>query len=487
MVARPHEVDDLRRAEDVSRQLMQLGLTGADTSTLLNSLATMLDAPCALVTAGGRLLASGIGGTDGDVPPEALMSALLASDTFARVRSVDPVSAMGRPPMEEAVSLGAETVHQLVAPVIEGGRLSNVLAVWIRGALPRDWQRLAIQHTATVIAFSSLRDRSQSETAQDVLQDLVTALMRRDLNRVAAIEGRLSRCGLDVDAAHVPVVLARRGDRPLDARVVERVRERLRKAGARGGAAGWENRVVALVAVPPELPSKQQERWGRTLAGELALAVHPPRRDAVAGVGPVCRGLARLAAGLQSAWEAAEIGSRLAGDRQVYEADATWFYSALLHARDAGHLDSSWRRLLRDLAVEDERSGGMLLVTLDAFFDCQQSYTETARYLYVHPNTVRYRLQKIKRVIGNRPFEDPLHRIAYHMALKAALLFGQGSRTRGSESASDAAPYVRSATSGSMYPFRTSAATRSGSRSRGSPLPPPVAVTRRTRSPSRNG
>lgn len=487
MDARPREVDDLRRAEDVARRLMQLGLTGADASTVLRTLAAVMDSPCALVTAAGRLLAGEAGPSDPDLRPEALVPVLLTSDAFGRARSADPVTATGRPPFEEEVSFASRTVRELVAPVVEGNRISSVLAVWIRDARPRDWQRLAIQHAATVLAFSSLRDRSQGETAEDVVQDLVAALMRRDLGRVVAIEGRLARRGVDVDAPHVPIVLARRGDRPLDARALERVRERLRAAGARGGAAGWEGRVVVLAASPAELSAKQQEKWGRTLAGELSLAARAPRRDTVAGVGPVCRGLARLALGLQSARQAAEIGSRLPGDRQVFEADTTWFYSALWHARETGHLDGSWRRLLKELQAEDERSGGTLLVTLDAFFDCQQSYTETARYLYVHPNTVRYRLQKIRRVVGDRPFEDPLYRIAYHMALKAALVFGQAPRGRADEPAGTGTPYARAATSASTYPLRTSSATRSGSRSRGSPQPPPVAVTRRTRSPSRNG
>ena len=49
------------------------------------------------------------------------------------------------------------------------------------------------------------------------------------------------------------------------------------------------------------------------------------------------------------------------------------------------------------------RAGGELLETLDAFFAAGGVLESAARALYVHPNTVRYRLRRVAEVTGLRP------------------------------------------------------------------------------------
>ena len=46
------------------------------------------------------------------------------------------------------------------------------------------------------------------------------------------------------------------------------------------------------------------------------------------------------------------------------------------------------------------RAGGELLETLDAFFAAGGVLESAARALFVHPNTVRYRLRRIGEVTG---------------------------------------------------------------------------------------
>jgi DNA-binding PucR family transcriptional regulator len=50
-----------------------------------------------------------------------------------------------------------------------------------------------------------------------------------------------------------------------------------------------------------------------------------------------------------------------------------------------------------------ERTGGELLETLDAFFAASGVLESAARALYVHPNTVRYRLKRVAEVTGFTP------------------------------------------------------------------------------------
>ena len=49
------------------------------------------------------------------------------------------------------------------------------------------------------------------------------------------------------------------------------------------------------------------------------------------------------------------------------------------------------------------RAGGELLETLDAFFAAGGVLESAARSLFVHPNTVRYRLRRVGEVTGLSP------------------------------------------------------------------------------------
>ncbi|QSB13321.1 helix-turn-helix domain-containing protein [Natronosporangium hydrolyticum] len=83
--------------------------------------------------------------------------------------------------------------------------------------------------------------------------------------------------------------------------------------------------------------------------------------------------------------------------------------------------DSEARRALRQQVYGGlTRAGGELLDTLDAFFAAGGVLESAARSLYVHPNTVRYRLRRITDVTGLAPTNA---RDAY--ALRLALSVGR--------------------------------------------------------------
>ena len=79
--------------------------------------------------------------------------------------------------------------------------------------------------------------------------------------------------------------------------------------------------------------------------------------------------------------------------------------------------DTEARRVLRhDAYGAVLRAGGGLLETLDAFFAAGAVLESAARELYVHPNTVRYRLKRVSEVTGLSPL-DPRDAFALRLAL----------------------------------------------------------------------
>ncbi|MBT8228513.1 MAG: helix-turn-helix domain-containing protein [Dactylosporangium sp.] len=79
--------------------------------------------------------------------------------------------------------------------------------------------------------------------------------------------------------------------------------------------------------------------------------------------------------------------------------------------------DAEARRVLRqEVYAALQRSGAELVETLDAFFAANGVLEGTARALFVHPNTVRYRLRRIASVTGFLPL-DPRDALCLRFAL----------------------------------------------------------------------
>jgi hypothetical protein len=73
-------------------------------------------------------------------------------------------------------------------------------------------------------------------------------------------------------------------------------------------------------------------------------------------------------------------------------------------------------QLVRDVYRPLESSGTALVETVSAFLEQASSLEAAARLLFVHPNTVRYRLRRVAEITGYTP-TDPRHAFAVRLAL----------------------------------------------------------------------
>ncbi|MFY1637165.1 PucR family transcriptional regulator [Solwaraspora sp. WMMB335] len=262
--------------------------------------------------------------------------------------------------------------------------------------------REAVLRFSREIAFAAARvyaRAAETRGAWDArLQALlVDALLRGDSSDVLA--SRAAALGW-TDAAPVAVVVGRSPGGEVTA-VLQIVYRAARRLGVETiGGVHNDRLVVVLGGAADSLAAT-----GRLL-------------DAF-GSGPVVVG--PVVASLDEATESAR--AALAG----YRAAPAWptaprpvAAADLLPERALAGDPEARRRLRRDVYAALVRAGGELLETLDAFFACGAVLEATARALFVHPNTVRYRLRRVGEVTGLSPFAA---RDAY--ALQMALAIGR--------------------------------------------------------------
>lgn len=71
----------------------------------------------------------------------------------------------------------------------------------------------------------------------------------------------------------------------------------------------------------------------------------------------------------------------------------------LLKGISSRQIDDVCKRMLKDLAFPDDEMNVELKRTLKAYLDCHCSIMETANRLYLHRNTVRYRIKKCEEIL----------------------------------------------------------------------------------------
>jgi DNA-binding PucR family transcriptional regulator len=81
------------------------------------------------------------------------------------------------------------------------------------------------------------------------------------------------------------------------------------------------------------------------------------------------------------------------------------------------------RQLVQEVFRPLAEAGSSVLETVTAFLDHGGSVEGTARAMFVHANTVRYRLRRAAEVTGLSP-GDPRHAYTYRVALTLGRLSG---------------------------------------------------------------
>lgn len=118
------------------------------------------------------------------------------------------------------------------------------------------------------------------------------------------------------------------------------------------------------------------------------------------GIGNGYCGIKGIKKSFREAKLALEVGKYLFGSGQVIYYHDLGVYSLLLKNTDIVELKDFVHEMLGPLEVYDLNKKGELLKTLKTFLETNCNVKETAEKLYMHYNTVLYRVNKIRELIG---------------------------------------------------------------------------------------
>ncbi|MFJ5896744.1 PucR family transcriptional regulator [Streptomyces sp. NPDC093064] len=411
---------DLAAVVERHRRMMTAGPAGGGPDVVLDLLGSDLDLRAWLLSPTGRLIA---GPKVGGPALPADMCARLAAEHLAAART-------GRRGPHR-VALGPTTYS--LFPIRGGGRSpqaardarETVLSDWLlaveadAGEWPEERLDLLQGVTQLIAVERDRRDAARTvrrRLAQEVLELVQSGAPPTEIAARLRVAAPVLLPGLGA-APHWQVVVARvewddgRSEGgPIAQSLLEEILVDPHSTGPepsdRVAVAHTGDEAVALVPLPAVSAEHDGSETG-ILADALLEAVRDPLSAGLDGDGRLTLGVSAAvhsAEGLRGALEEARHARRVAAARSGRVCAAG-------HQELASHVlllpfvpDDVRRaftaRLLDPLRDYDRRHRAELIPTLEAFLDCDGSWTRCATRLHLHVNTLRYRVGRIEQLTG---------------------------------------------------------------------------------------
>ena len=315
---------------------------------------------------------------------------------------------------------GAVEDQLLIAPLAAGDEQLGLLCCMARERAfdDEDAELLhAVAHqTAVGLKKAELIERL---TAENIVKDMFEALAA---GATEAAEAKAAEARCDLSRPHVFIHVVRapapsEDDAAAWPEASGQFESRLRRLYPR---AFFDSRHDCLRAIAP-LPTAGAADVERLRKGCEELAA---KAGLVVGLSDVDRGAGSSRRRMREAADAARIGRALVpdGGAASYEGLGAYKYLVHLELDDAPH--DRYRQSVEELIDYDRRRGARLVETLERFLADRGSVAASARALYIHPNTVRQRLERIERVTGLDLAKEDL--LSLELALKLARLHDAG-------------------------------------------------------------
>jgi purine catabolism regulator len=427
----------LKRSMEIHSRFTELVLDGKGVNEICRTLAELVGGAVSVEDASFHLLAHA-GGTAGDphrretiarhgTPPRVLFDPGLQ-------KTLREVEARRHPTKVPAFPHLGMVRERIIAPITAARQLLGYISILDLDPDQEELAFMAVEQAAIVVALALSKEREVAEVESRVRGEFLDDLAQGTYGDEAAAQRRARHLAYPLAGRHA-VMIADIDDfrgfhraRPISEDAVQALkREYFRRvAGAvrskypRALISAHSDSVLALLPLSGENDDQARLQalglqvreviadWkpGFTISVGFSGAVEAPQH--VSNAHREVRGVMETLARFQR-WGQVVLVPELG-------------LTGLLAGMNDDRLVEFARRHLGQLAEHDRSRNGQLVQTLKAYLE-EGEQQAAARRLQIHPNTLRYRLDRIREVSG-ADLDDPETRLNLAVALRVHLLLG---------------------------------------------------------------
>jgi len=427
----------LKRSMDIHRRFTELVLDGKGVKEICATLAELLESAVVIEDASFHLLAHAGGAGDPHrketIQRQGTPQRVLFDPQVQRMlREVEASRGPVKVPAFPHVGMSRE---RLIAPILAANQVLGYISVLDHPPHNDELAFMAIEQAALVLALAVAKERELSEVEGRVRGEFLEDLLHGTYGEEAAAQRRARHLGYPLHGSHIVMLVdiddfrgfigsrqvSEDAIQALKREFLRRVTGVVRATYARALVQGRSDSVASLLPVGTETGDYQARGHALGLQIRQNIADWKPGFTVSVGFSGPAEAPAGLAAAQREVISVMDSLARFKRWGQVVAVPELGLTGLLAAVSDERLVDYT-RRHLGPLVVHDSARKGSLVPTLRAYLETGEQQ-EAAKRLRVHPNTLRYRLDRIREISGV-DLEDPETRLNMAVALRVQALLG---------------------------------------------------------------
>jgi purine catabolism regulator len=317
---------------------------------------------------------------------------------------------------QQLLPIGDSQMARLVSPIISGDRARGYVSVIGPPDALDLLDGLTAEHGAAACALEMAKIKAISEVKKELRGNFLEGLLAGTLP-AREIERLARRLDHDTSRRHVIMTFSWDGDESPSMRRLESPLNWLLSNHSRPALVHivGDDHVCVFQALADE---DKDLGTARELARHLRehLRAEFPHNRLLCGLSGPAQELAEWPQVYRQATQAMHLAGRLHTDSTV-TFDSLGIYQLLIQMEDEPAAERFSQRIVGPLAEYDKVHRSSLMETIIAYFNHHGNVSQTAEALYIHRNTLSYRLERIQELTG-QDLEDADERLALQLALK---------------------------------------------------------------------
>lgn len=322
----------------------------------------------------------------------------------------------------------------IVANIKHWGDYSTYLLIWVDDAAFTNEQLIILQYTVNSIR---LRFNELSSPRKELFKEQNAFLFRllfEDFQSHDLISSQSNQLGITLSSEYV-VAVAEISSKPAPACIEASIHSELEdffyKARSNElnvlGGFGKFGELFFLIPVCSLNRTTDSAKFTRTKVASLKNGLEKlfPNMIFSFGIGKYHQKLTGLKSSFQEAVNSLKLGTKVFGYGSITHYNDLGVYRLLINPTIQLELKAYLNDYLIPLIEYDRQNKSDLVKTLTIFLETGRSNRQCAQKMFVHHNTIRYRLEQIEQIC-NLEFNNPNDLLILELALKAMTLIDEG-------------------------------------------------------------
>lgn len=331
------------------------------------------------------------------------------------------LAAQGESVLEQQLPVGNLT--RLIVPIVAKGMARGFISLIGAPGTLGTFERSVAERSAAACALEMAKAKAVSEAEKRVRGSFVDALLAGSLSPSEAARWA-KRNRYDPDGRHAAVVMdwAKKEGHPSIRRLETLVHGLLSSVRANVLIQARENEVVIFSRLEPRQGVESARHIAESIRRQASAEF--PNDPVAIGIGRSVDALIGLRDSYREARQAQSMARRLVNPNPLYFGELN-VYRLLFQLEHTPELENFCQETIGTLVEYDRAQGTDLIETLSAYFAHKGNLSQTAEAMFVHRNTLLYRMQRIREISG-LDLDNPETRLSIQLALRAYRLLTAG-------------------------------------------------------------